>query len=207
MTLFSTSDQGYEVEDHLFWMYRVTYEIEMHISTVISLDRLVSENSLISDLSTDMIFYHNELALTRTAYILKNQTKKDEKHSLKCLKNYLDGKQVKINNKPIKLIFDEIITFYQKHQEDIDKLINKRDAEAHEFKTKNQIEISIYNRISFDKQLDIIQEARNIISKLYVVLFNREFPSDLKYPINLYNKIYKNSIKIIASHVQPQNYN
>jgi len=171
MTFFKTSDQRYEVENHLFWMYRVTYEIEMHINAVLNLDRLISENGLRGDLSTDMIFYHNELALIRTAYAL------------------------------IKTILDKISLFYKKYQGDIDKLINRRDAEAHEFKTKEQIKISNENPISFNKQMEVIQEVRKIINDLYVVLFRRDMSPDLKYPIDMYGKIYDHSIEIIASNL------
>jgi hypothetical protein len=201
MTFFKTSDQRHEVENHLFWMYRVTYEIEMHINAVLYLDRLISENGLRGDLSTDMIFYHNELALIRTAYILKNNPKDDEKHSINCLKNYLEGNQVKTSNVLIKKILDKISLFYKKYQGDIDKLINKRDAEAHEFKTKEQIKISNENQISFNKQMEVIHEVRKIISDLYVVLFKRNISPDLKYPIDLYGKIYNHSIDIIASNL------
>lgn len=201
MNFFNTNDQRYEVECQLYWMYRTTYEIEMHINAVISLNKLFSENSLNSDLCEKMIFYHNEMALIRAAYILKNKTGKDEKHSLKCLKNYLEGMKLKTKCHSIKDIFDQINLFYITHQVDIDDLIKKRDAEAHEFKQDIQLEISINNSVSLNIQLDIILEARNIISRLYVLLFNRAFPSDLEYPIDLYSKIYINSIEIIASNV------
>ena len=173
----------------------------MHINAVLNLDRLISENGLRGDLSTDMIFYHNELALIRTAYILKNNPKDDEKHSLNCLKNYLEGNQVKTSNALIKTILDKISLFYKKYQGDIDKLINRRDAEAHEFKTKEQIKISNENPISFNKQMEVIQEVRKIINDLYVVLFRRDMSPDLKYPIDLYGKIYDHSIEIIASNL------
>src|SRR5690606_649691 len=199
MTVFKNTDELYEVEDHLFWIYRTTYEIEMHINTVLSLNSLVSDENLISDLTTDMIFYHNELALIRTAHILKNKPRDDEKHSLNSLKNYLDGRRVNKSKKSMKLIYDKISALYEKHQIDITRLINKRDAGAHEFKINEQIKISQNNKISFNRQINLIQEAREIINELYHLLFERELPSELKYPIDLYEKIYKHSIEIIAS--------
>lgn len=45
MIEFKNSDLRYEVEDHLFWMYRVSFEIEMHINAVLSLNKLIQENS------------------------------------------------------------------------------------------------------------------------------------------------------------------
>ncbi|MDH5827322.1 hypothetical protein [Sphingobacterium faecium] len=207
MIEFKTRDQRDAVEDHLFWMYRVTYEIEMHINTVLYLDSLICERDLRGDLTTDMIFYHNELALIRTAFILKNKPNVDEKHSLFGLQNFLNGKQVKTSNKSIKIICGKISTFYGKHQMDIDKLIKKRDAEAHELKVDKQIELSNSNQINFNKILEIIQEARAIINELYILLFKRDLSPELKYPIDLYNKIYNHSIEIIASELQSQDAN
>ncbi|WFB65001.1 hypothetical protein PZ892_07245 [Sphingobacterium sp. WM] len=204
MIEFKNRDLKFEVEDHLFWMYRVTYEIEMHINAVISLERLISANLLFSDISSDLIFYHNELALIRTAFILKNKTRGDEKHSLLGLQNFLDGKQVKTNHNSIKSIFEKISSFYHTYQADIDMLIKKRDAEAHEFKVGKQIKISNDNPISLIKQLNIVKEVRAIITELYMLLFQRDLPLNLHYPIDLYSKIYKHSIGIIASEVQVQ---
>src|SRR5690606_1734071 len=205
MIEFKNSDLRYEVEDHLFWMYRVSFEIEMHINAVLSLNKLIQENKLNSDLTTDMIFYHNELSLIRTAFILKNKTKDDEKQSLLGLQNFLNSKQVKTNHNSIKIIFEKISSFYHTYQADIDMLINKRDAEAHEFKLKKQLKTSNDNPISLNKQLDIVKEVSVIISELYILLFKRDLPPNLNYPIDLYGKIYKHSIEIIASEVQIQN--
>lgn len=49
-------------------MYKVTYEIEMHVNAILSLDKIISDMGLRSDQTLDMIFYHNELLL-RTASI------------------------------------------------------------------------------------------------------------------------------------------
>lgn len=64
-----------DLEDYLFWMLKVTYEIEMHLNAVFSLDRIIFNLVLCSDQSTDMIFYHNQLALIRSAYLLKRKQK------------------------------------------------------------------------------------------------------------------------------------
>lgn len=202
MIEFKTSEQRYKIENHVFWMYRVTYEIEMHINAVLSLNSLVSRSDLFSDLTTDMIFYHNQLALIHTAFILKNKTDQDEKHSLFCLKNFLDGKQMKTSDKAVKAIFDKISDFYEKYQDEIDKLIKKRDAEAHELKVDRQVKCSAVNQVSFNKQLAIVKEVREITKELHVVIFERDLPSGLEYPINLYGSIYDHSLKIIESAVK-----
>lgn len=204
MIEFKTREERDATENHLFWMYHVTSEIELHINSVLLLDQLIRENSLHGDLTMHMTFYHNELALLRTASILKNKPGDDEKHSLRGLENFLNGQKVKVSPK-LSETFGKIELFYEKHQPDIDKLIEKRNAEAHEFKQVKEIGISINSSISLDRQLEIVVEAREIVRELFFNLFSQDMPTALKYPSDLYGKIYKHSIDIIASAVESNN--
>lgn len=198
---FKTNDLRDEVEDQLFFMYRSCGEIEMHINAVLGLNELVSNNQLIGDLTSDMIFYHNELALIRTAFILKSKPQKDEVNSLFSMEKFLAAKQLRLND----VIFEKITTFYNKYQKDIDKLIKRRDGDAHKFKVKKQIKLSRDNEISLDKHLMIIIEAKEIIEELYILLFKKKLSKDLTYPKDLYYKIYSQSIEIIKSEVHSMN--
>lgn len=196
MIKFENIDQKYALEDQLFWMYKVTYEIEMHVNAILSLDKIISDMGLRSDQTLDMIFYHNELALLRTAFILKKKPKRDEKHSLFSLKDYLDGQKINTSIKPLKKIFERITAFYLLYQNDIDKLISKRDAKAHEFKIDRLIKEN--NDISFNKQLEITIIAREFIAELYFALYGADFPVELQYATDIYEKIYNASSHLIA---------
>lgn len=183
-----------DLEDYLFWMFKVTYEIEMHLNAVFSLDRIISNLGLYSDQSMDMIFYHNKLALIQSAYLLKSKPKKDEKHSLFTLRNFLCSLGVKTNTKSLNQILHDIDVFYTNYEIDICKIINKRDAEAHEFKLSHQMKISNENYISINRQQEIIQIARDLITQVHYFLFKRDFPQELRYDVNIYDKIYQKGI-------------
>lgn len=183
------------IEDFLFWMFKVTYEIEMHINAVISLDRLFSKLQKFSQQSADMIFYHNQLALIQSAYLLKSKPKRDEKHSIFTLRGFLYGQGVKVNVDPLKKVLNNIDLFYKENVIDISKIINKRDGEAHQFRLSHQIKINKENYVSLNRQVELIHIARGLLANIHYILFERDFPNELKYDVNIYDQIYKNGFQ------------
>ncbi|WP_145330634.1 hypothetical protein [Sphingobacterium siyangense] len=182
------------IEDYLFWMFKVTYEIEMHINAIVALDRVFSKLQRFSQQSADMIFYHNQLALIQSAYLLKSKPKRDEKHSIFTLRGFLYGQGVKINVDPLKKVMNDIDLFYTKNEIDISKIIRKRDGEAHQFKLSHQMKINNENYVSLNRNVELIYIAREILTDIHYILFERDFPNELKYDVNIYDKIYKNGL-------------
>jgi hypothetical protein len=197
-----TQNHKEAVEEQLLWMYRITEEIEMHVKAMLSIQRLILEMELYCDQTNAMIFYHDELAIIRTAFILREKQGSDEKHSLYRLREFLNGQNVKTSNKPINIELEKISEFYRKHEVDINMLIRRRDAESHEFKLRKQVQESNSNGVSFNRQLKIVKEARELISKLYFVLFGKDVPPESQFYIDIYEKIYNHSSEIITSEIQ-----
>lgn len=87
-----------------------------------------------------------------------------------------------------KSIFIENRIYYSK-----ENLINYFDPD----KAKLMVQLYAHDKgsVNFKRQLEIIYEARRLITEVYYSMFKRDFPMELKYDVNIYERIYKYGIQ------------
>lgn len=199
---FKTSDKRYDVEDQLDWMLLTTYEIEMHLNAIFFLIDVFDKRGPLGNNYTLLWTSHDDLAMIKTSSLFKPRKPRanDDKHSLRDLQNFLDGKCVCSRKGDMAAKMTEIDGFCQKYHLQLDRFINRRDTAAHAFKVKKMLKTTNNNSVDFVTHQKIIREARELIQGVREILLGKRFENE-SIDVELFNKIYISSIDEIAKRV------